>query len=1084
MVGVFPFLVFFRSTGKGQMPICLGRSEPLLSPGRKILPRHIYFEHHKNHAGAGRSVQLALQVLLCVVALGFAKDAAASISYIQSASTAQSSGRTASRALPRNVTTGDLIIVGAFVTLGATVSVTDTLGDAFTQVAHQTVGSDHDADVFVGAVGTSGADTITVNAGSGKNVYAFSAHEYCGVSTAVDATSTAQGNSTAPASGSLTTVTSNDLIFAWFTNGSNFKNENFSSLNTAYTKREMSGSGTTQCYAFANCVESGDLAATTTLTTNATATLNVSDIWSATVVAFKGAGVGGTGAVASISPTSLTFASQIVGSTSAAQTITLNNTGNAALTLTSIALTGTNASDFAQTNNCGSSVANGSTCTISVTLKPTATGTRTAAVTFTDNATGSPQTVSLTGTGSNPVPATTNLSPTSATAGATAQTLTINGTGFLSSSTVTYNGVGHTAAYVSATQLSITLSTADQATAGTYAVVVTNPAPGGGTSNPLNFTVTANNPVPGITNLSPDSATAGAAAQALTINGTNFLASSTVTYNGAAHTAIYVSAMQLTINLSAGDQAMAGTYPVVVTNPAPGGGASNALIFTVNNPVPGITGLSPSSATAGAAAQMLTINGTGFLSSSTVNYNGAAHTATYVSASQLSITLTAADQAAAGTYAVVVTNPAPGGGASNTLNFTVNNPVPTITSLSPAFATAGAVGQTVTINGTNFLSSSTVTYNGVGHTATYVSATQLSITLSAGDQATAGTYPVVVTNPAPGGGASNALIFTVNNPVPGITSLSPSSATAGAAGQALTINGTNFLATSTVNYNGAAHTAIYVSAMQLIINLSAGDQATAGTYAVVVTNPSPGGGTSGPQNFAVDNPVPSITNLSPSSATAGAAGQTLTINGTNFLSSSTVTYNGTGHAATYVSATQLTITLSAADQATAGTYAVVVTNPAPGGGSIECPELHGHRQQPRAEYHEPFPILRYCWGSGTNADDQWDELPFQFHGNLQRDRTRGDVCECDPTQHHLEYGGSSHGGNVCSGSDESGAGRGSVECPELHGHSQQSRAEYHEPFPILRYCRGSGADADDQWDELPFHLDGDLQRGGHTRRRM
>src|SRR5208337_1065534 len=134
------------------------------------------------------------------------------------------------------------------------------------------VASDHDANVFVGTAGSSGADTITVNAGSGKNVYAFSIHEYSGVTTAVDASSTAQGNSTAPASGSLTTVTSNDLIFAWFTNGSNYKNENFSSLNAAYTKREMSGSSTTQCYGFANCVESGNLVASTTLTTNATAT--------------------------------------------------------------------------------------------------------------------------------------------------------------------------------------------------------------------------------------------------------------------------------------------------------------------------------------------------------------------------------------------------------------------------------------------------------------------------------------------------------------------------------------------------------------------------------------------------------------------------------------------------------------------------------------------------------------------------------------------------------------------------------------------------------------------------------------------
>ena len=71
-------------------------------------------------------------------------------------------------------------------------------------------------------------------------------------------------------------------------------------------------------------------------------------------------------------------------------------------------------------------------------------------------------------------------------------------------------------------------------------------------------------------------------------------------------------------------------------------------------------------------AQTLTITGTGFISSSTVTYNGTAATATYVSSTQLTIPLTASDQATAGSFAVVVTNPSPGGGASNTVNFKVS----------------------------------------------------------------------------------------------------------------------------------------------------------------------------------------------------------------------------------------------------------------------------------------------------------------------------------------------------------------------------------------------------------------------------
>jgi hypothetical protein len=181
---------------------------------------------------------------------------------------------------------------------------------------------------------------------------------------------------------------------------------------------------------------------------------------------------------------------------------------------------------------------------------------------------------------------------------------------------------------VSASQLTISLTTADLATVGSYPVVVTNQTPGGGPSLAFSFTVSATNPVPTVASLSPSSLTAGATAQTLTINGTGFMSSPTVTYNGAAHAAAYVSGSQLTISLTTADLATAGAYPVVVTNPAPGGGSSAAVNFTVSasNPRPTITSLSPTSLAAGATAQTLTINGTGFLTSSTVTFNSVAHT--------------------------------------------------------------------------------------------------------------------------------------------------------------------------------------------------------------------------------------------------------------------------------------------------------------------------------------------------------------------------------------------------------------------------------------------------------------------------
>ena len=118
---------------------------------------------------------------------------------------------------------------------------------------------------------------------------------------------------------------------------------------------------------------------------------------------------------ASLSPSSLGFGSRNVGTTSPPQTVTLTNTGAAAMTISSIGVTGANAGDFAQTNTCPvspSTLAAGANCTISVTFTPTGAGARAANLSVADDAPGSPQTVALSGTGVAAAPA-VSLSPTS-----------------------------------------------------------------------------------------------------------------------------------------------------------------------------------------------------------------------------------------------------------------------------------------------------------------------------------------------------------------------------------------------------------------------------------------------------------------------------------------------------------------------------------------------------------------------------------------------------------------------------------------------------------------------------------------------
>ena len=106
--------------------------------------------------------------------------------------------------------------------------------------------------------------------------------------------------------------------------------------------------------------------------------------------------------VVSLSPTSVSFGNHQVNTSSAAQTVTLTNSGNAALAIHSIGLSGPNGGDFHQQNTCpnsSSTLAAGASCTISVTFTPTAEGTRSASLAIADNASGSPQSVTLSGTG-------------------------------------------------------------------------------------------------------------------------------------------------------------------------------------------------------------------------------------------------------------------------------------------------------------------------------------------------------------------------------------------------------------------------------------------------------------------------------------------------------------------------------------------------------------------------------------------------------------------------------------------------------------------------------------------------------------
>lgn len=181
----------------------------------------------------------------------------------------------------------------------------------------------------------------------------------------------------------------------------------------------------------------------------------------------------------------------------------------------------------------------------------------------------------------------------------------------------------------------------------------------------------------------------------------------------------------------------------------------------------------------------------------------------------------------------------------------------------------------------------------------------------------------------------NVLLTGWLSGAPTLTSLSPSTATAGGNGLTLTVNGTNFMVGATVQWNGSARTTTFASPTQLTAAITADDILAPGTASVTVLNPGTNGGTSGALTFTItgNNPVPVLTSISPGTVSAGAAGFTLTVTGKGFVKSSTVQWNGSLRTTTYVSSTQLTASIGASDVATAGTAAVTVVTGLPGGGT-------------------------------------------------------------------------------------------------------------------------------------------------------
>ncbi|OGZ63337.1 MAG: hypothetical protein A3C58_02510 [Candidatus Staskawiczbacteria bacterium RIFCSPHIGHO2_02_FULL_34_10] len=395
----------------------------------------------------------------------------------------------------------------------------------------------------------------------------------------------------------------------------------------------------------------------------------------------------------------------------------------------------------------------------------------------------------------NQTPRIDSVNPNSVTVGGPGRSYTVTGKGFVSSSVVWLNIEARTTIYYSVTELQVYIPYTDLITATTFYITVVNPV--GVTSNAVSFTVSAvttppiippatpstNNPVPIIIYIEPTTIEVGQYPNGLSLKVfcTNCDSSSIIKYDGLSRITSYNNGIfnnYLTTSISSWDITLAGIHKITIFNPAPVGGTSNAVFFNIENPTPVITSISPTSAITGSAVPItITINGTGFVSTSEVQIFGSSgwqkNNYIYDSSTKLKLIIPISELLNPKTIELRIFNPGLGGGTSNSINFPVLavNPVPNITSISPQSIGRGGPDLNLAVYGNNFATNSIVRFDGQNKSTKDItiisnsggSTNSLSAIILASDLLTNGTHNITIFNPGPGGGTSNSVVLTVTN---------------------------------------------------------------------------------------------------------------------------------------------------------------------------------------------------------------------------------------------------------------------------------------------------------------------------------
>ena len=232
------------------------------------------------------------------------------------------------------------------------------------------------------------------------------------------------------------------------------------------------------------------------------------------------------------------------------------------------------------------------------------------------------------------------------------------------------------------------------------------------------------------------------------------------------------------------------------------------------------------------------------------------------------------------------------------------------------------------------------------------------------------------------GGEGTTSGLAVTNPLPALTTSSPSTIVVGSAATTLTLSGSGFIPSSQARWNDADRVTHYQSAQALTVDLLASDVASVNVGKLTVVNGTPGGGTSAALDVPIGYPAPQITAISPATVPiqSGAQTQSITITGTGFISQSSVQLGANQFAVTSATPTQLVVSIPGAYLAVPGALPLTVINPTPGGGSSNAMDFGVSYPVPTLVLTSPdssfvgpsFWLLVTGTGFGTDSRVQWN----------------------------------------------------------------------------------------------------------------